>query len=130
MFCFNTEHICFIKNEIFSFELWKKKLSKVEIFPRPWLVLELKYMFHILPNSLSHTPRKMSWMGDFLVSPLFVVPYPIHGETRLGKFEVASHIHCYRPVQHPGLRDLENTKISKANESPIWLRGGIWNFGA
>ena len=35
-------------------------------------------------------------------------------DTKLSKNSKAG----YRPVQHPGLRDLENTKISKANESP------------
>ena len=41
MFCFDMEHICSIKNEIFCFGLRGKKFSKVEHFPRPCIGIEL-----------------------------------------------------------------------------------------
>ena len=52
MFCFDAEHICFM-NEL--------------IFPTldsdsTWLIY-----FSFFPDSIVNIPRKISWMGDFLV---------------------------------------------------------------
>ena len=67
MFCFDTEDICFLKT--YFFHIMGKKFSNVELFPTldsdsNWLIY-----FSFFPDSIVNIPRKISWMGDFLVFP-------------------------------------------------------------
>ena len=57
------------KSKHFVSDYGKKSSQKLNIFPAPASEFNWEIYVSFLSNSLTHTPRNMSWIGHFLVFP-------------------------------------------------------------